>query len=948
MSVRRTPGSTYRLQLHHHFGFTDAVSVLSYLDKLGVTDCYTSPLLKALPDSMHGYDITDHHVLNPDLGSPSDYQRFAETLQKRSMGHLLDFVPNHMGIDPANNPWWRDVLENGTSSPFARYFDIDWSPVKPELKNKVLLPILSDQYGVVLEQGKLQLVFENGRLILSYEEHRLPLNPRHVPDVLKFQIDALQQQMNGSAELREFQSILTELSNLPDMTQQDPAHIEERQREKEVARERLEKLVHSSPSIQSHIMNALKAFNGQVGQPESFDPLHRLLEAQAYRLAYWKTASHEINYRRFFDINQLAGLRMERPDVFEATHELLLSLIKEGKVTGLRLDHPDGLYDPAAYFQTLQAKAGPLYVVAEKILSAGESLRKSWSIDGTSGYDFLNLVNRLWIDPDHGQKLKVIYERFTGKPADSQEEIYRSKKLIMSTSMASELNVLAHLLNQISESNRRWRDFTLDSLRDALREVVACFPVYRTYISAAIPSPSDELTITKAVARARTLNPAIEASIFDFVRMMLIPQRTEGLAEEEYARRLEFAMKFQQYTAPVQAKGVEDTAFYRYNVLLSMNEVGGDLQQFGISVSDFHQANLERQRDWPGSLLATATHDTKRGEDSRARLDVLSELPQEWEHAVSEWATVNRPHKTLVGDRSCPDAHDEYLLYQALLGAWIPNLSSAEAAQLPARLRDYIIKALREAKRYTSWIRPNEEYEKAMLEFLDHLLANKRPGGFLSLFEPFAKRISRDGMVNSLAQLVLKMSSPGVPDMYQGTELWDWSLVDPDNRRPVDFQVRERLLAELESLCGAVPESEGAARCGALRQLVLKWEDGRIKMLITTLALRYRKSHPELFSQGSYIPLHVVGDKADHVVAFAREQGSERLLVMVPRLVAHFTLKTRLWGATRVQIPEAWGAVALKNIFTAEQLKTTGGKGALEISLSDVFATLPVAWLTAL
>ncbi len=712
------------------------------------------------------------------------------------MGHLLDFVPNHMGIDSASNPWWRDVLENGPSSPFARYFDIDWSPIKPELKNKVLLPILGEPYGNALENGQMRLVFEGGSLFLRYGDQSFPVNPRRIPEVLKKNLDVLEKEMKDSADLREFLSILTELSNLPSSSDQDVSRVEERQREKEVARDRLARLVKLSPRIHEHIQERIRAFNGEPGKPESFDALHQFLESQAYRLAYWKTASHEINYRRFFDVNQLAGLRMESADVFEATHERVLRLIADGKVTGLRLDHPDGLYDPQAYFEALQKSVKePIYLVVEKILSKNESLRKAWTIDGTSGYDFLNLVNHLWIDARHAQAFEEIYERFIGESVNIEDVIYQSKRLIMSTSMASELNVLGHMLNQISESNRRWRDFTLDSLRFALREIVACFPVYRTYINGPIASPSDELVITKAVAQAKRRNPATESSIFDFIRDLLIPQRIPGIPIEDYQKHLAFTMKFQQYTAPVQAKGVEDTAFYRCHKFLSLNEVGGDLRQFGVSVSDFHQANIERQKNWPSSMLATATHDTKRGEDSRARLDVLSEIPQEWGREVSRWAEMNRRHKTMLEDQPAPDANDEYLFYQTVIGIWEPNGSEDHIT----RLRDYMIKATREGKRHTSWIRPNEEYEKALVDFVEKTLADHAPGGFSAALEQFGQRIAPIGMINSLSQVALKMACPGVPDFYQGTELWDWNLVDPDNRRPVDYELRKKYMDELET-----------------------------------------------------------------------------------------------------------------------------------------------------
>jgi (1->4)-alpha-D-glucan 1-alpha-D-glucosylmutase len=803
----RVPAATYRLQFHAGFTLRDARARLAYLDRLGVTTCYASPLLAARPASAHGYDLVDPTRLNPDVGGPDDFTAFTDALAARRMTLLLDFVPNHMGIDPAANPWWRDVLENGPSSPFARYFDIDWAPALPELHGKVLLPILGDQYGIALERGDLRLALADGALTLRCAEHDLPVNPRQARLVFERNLVSLEQTLGpDDGHLREFLSILTALRNLPPYTNTDEASIAERHREKEIARERLMRLLEASPAVRGHIEANIVAFNGTPGDASSFDPLHELLEAQAYRLAYWRTAMHEINYRRFFDINDLAGLTMERPEVFDATHALVLEYIGQGRVQGLRLDHVDGLFAPAAYFRRLRdamrrARGAPggaaePYVVVEKILSGAERLPAGWDVDGTTGYDFLNDVNGIFVDGSRAQDVKRIYARFTGRASLPADELYASKTAVMNTSLASELNVLAFELHRISEQDRRSRDFTPESLRDALREIVAAFPVYRTYVSDEGSTPEDARAVETAVARARRRNPATEPSIFDFVRDALLPAERPD-APAGFARRLRFAMKFQQFTGPVQAKGLEDTTFYRYVPLASLNEVEGDLFRFGRSPGEFHEANARRRADWPASMLATATHDTKRGEDARARLNVLSEIPDDWRRAIGRWARLNASQRATVDGVPAPDRHDEYLFYQALLSIWPAGADAAAGAGLTARLQSFMMKAIREAKIHTSWINPYESYERAVADFVDGVVRGRRSDRFLAAFLPLQQRVARAGAMNGLAQLVLKLAAPGVPDIYQGNELWDLHLVDPDNRSPVDFDLRERLLAEL-------------------------------------------------------------------------------------------------------------------------------------------------------
>ena len=952
--ISRQPVSTYRLQLHGGFRFADARERVSYLALLGVTECYSSPHFKANPGSLHGYDICDHSALNPELGTEADYDAFCGALQAHGLGHIVDIVPNHMAADPRSNPWWRDVLENGPSSPFGDFFDIDWDPVKPELKGRVLLPALGDQYGRVLERGELQLRFEDGALHLWYFDMELPINPRQAPRVLSLQLDRLEQEMAGDPALREYLSILTALQNLPVYTERDTARMVERQREKEVARERLAHLVGASSPIRRHVDAVVREINGVAGDPASFDGLHELLENQAYRLAYWRTASDEINYRRFFDINELVGLRMELPAVFDATHALLKRLIDEGKVTGIRVDHPDGLFDPTNYFERLQElSTKPLYVVAEKILAPGEVLNQNWQVEGTTGYGFLNAVSGLFVDPRHVRTLRRVYTRLTGRTESFEEVAYRSRLTIMLTAMASELNVLAYALNRLSEGDRCSRDFTLTNCRKVLREVAACFPVYRTYVAARGASEFDRDVIATAIAEARRRNPLMEDSIFDFLREILLPAcGPEGPGDDPAAQeRLRFAMRTQQFTSPVQAKGVEDTAFYRHLALISANDVGGHPNRLAVAPEDFHAANRHRLATWPLELLATTTHDTKRGEDARARINVLSEIPDQWRKAVVEWMRVNNRHRTKIHGAWAPDRNDEYLFYQALLGMWPAEAASAPVPErapddLVDRLASYVQKAAREAKVHTSWIHEDQEYDRAVGQFVSRTLTGPTAPRFLAAVAPFQRRVARAGMVNSLAQLVLKLASPGVPDFYQGTELWDLSLVDPDNRRPVDFAARQALL---DSLRPAIDRTEaGREAADDVADLLEHWNDGAIKLFVTTCGLRFRREHAGLLLRGDYHALESEGSAADHLVAFARHDGSGTLLAIVPRLVMSLTTDSRslprgpdTWASTRILLPPLAGSVRYRHVLTGESVEATED----HLPAAAVFRTSPVALL---
>ena len=880
------------------------------------------------------------------------------------------------------------MLENGPGSAGARFFDIDWAPVKAALKSKLLLPILGEQYGRVLERGELSLAFADGLLIVKYGDHEFPTNPKHAPQVLRRAVVPLTTELGAdSPQLHEFLSILTSLQNLPELNDETPSDsvmAEERQREKEVARARLVRLVVECPAVGAEIDAAVRETNGVAGRPESFDQLHELLEAQVYRLSHWRTASHEINYRRFFDVNGLAGLRVEDPRVFAATHELLGKLLANGSVQAVRIDHPDGLFDPARYFEMLQQLAGgDLYVVAEKVLSSDERLPARWANAGTTGYNYLNDLNGLFINRTELKRLRRAYAKLAGQTDSFDEVRYDSKRLIIATALASELNVLAHALGRIAEGNRRSRDFTLNSLRDTLTEVVACFPVYRTYVDETGWTTGDRAIVDRAIVRARRRNPAMEASLFDFFREVMMPRSPDngasGAASQELrsndrragyppadageaAERLLFAMKFQQYTGPVQAKGIEDTAFFRYNLLLSLNEVGSDVDRFGRSVEEFHASNGERLREKPLEMIATATHDTKLGEDARARINVLSEIPDEWAREVTRWMRLNRAHRTLVDGEPSPDRNDEYRFYQALVGIWPPDGTAAAAPDGPGsrppwmdsgdlveRVSAYMLKSVKEAKRHTSWLTPNEEYELAVERFVHGALSGSGGARFLPAFTPFARRVMRAGMVNALAQVVLKIGSPGIPDFYQGAELWDLSLVDPDNRRPVDFDHRRRLLASIEPVLALPP----AARTAAVGEMMTNWEDGRIKMLLTTLGLRLRREWPDLFVRGRYLPLVTDVTVRAGLVAFARVLDETAVLFIAPRLTAPLAdtgglpLGGGAWKTSRVILPPELRGRTLRHHVTGAEVQPIAAGGDEWIFAGQVFETVPVGIITA-
>jgi (1->4)-alpha-D-glucan 1-alpha-D-glucosylmutase len=828
--------ATYRVQLHAGFAFDDAAAIVGYLARLGVSHLYCSPYLQAVAGSTHGYDVVDHSRINSELGGAAGHARLAGRLAEAGLGQVLDIVPNHMAVGTRANAWWWDVLEHGVESRYADYFDIDWDPPQPELAGLVLVPVLGDHYGRVLEAGELAVERRDGSLRVRYHDHEAPLSRRTV--------DELDRDDQG-----EITQALIEALN------RDPGALD------------------------------------------------ALLRRQHYRLAYWRTAATELNYRRFFDIAALAGLRAEDPLVFADTHRLILGLVRDGMVDGLRVDHVDGLADPAGYLERLRDATGGAYVVVEKILGPGETLPASWPVSGTSGYDFLNAVNQLFTDPAGEAAMRACYARFTTEGADYADVVYAAKLQLMRDSLAAEVERLTSLLAQVCEGHRRERDFTRRQLRDALRELIAAFPVYRGYAYPGRPvSQADAGHVAAAVATALRRRPGLDAELARFTGELLTGAHPGG-------SEADFMLHFAQVSAPVMAKGAEDTAFYRYLPLASLCEVGGDPGRFGRPVQDFHQAMSDAARHWPESMLTLATHDTKRSGDVRARLSLLAELPQAWEQAVARWARRNEKHKR----DGWPDRNTEYLLYQTLVGAW--PIDAARAAA-------FMAKAVREAKIHTSWTDPDPGYDEAVSAFVAAVLADRE---FVADLERFlaTRRLVELGRVSSLAQVTLLLTCPGIPDLYQGTEVWDLSLVDPDNRRPVDYAARGRLL---DALAGAGPEAALA-----------RADEGGPKLWLIHRLLAHRHRCPDAYGPRSgYQALPVTGARAGHVVAFTRTggpAGAPGLAVVVPRLVAR--LEGRAWDDTTVTVPGGdWISV-----LDAEPVR--GG----QVSVATLLRRFPVAVL---
>jgi (1->4)-alpha-D-glucan 1-alpha-D-glucosylmutase len=971
------PIATIRLQFNAAFRFQDAIRLIPYFKRLGISHIYASPVLLARSGSPHGYDIIDHTELNPEVGGSEGFEELVETLHRYGMGLIMDFVPNHMGIGAADNEWWLDVLEWGPSSPYARFFDIDWTPYEQSLKGKVLLPFLGSQYGTALENGELVFRFDehNGSFSVWYYEHRFPIAVRHYASLLQ----DVSRLANTEEEREDVEQELRDLARWASRLGKGSKQPRRQALEHAEARDlkaALAELYRRSPGVAEAVKALEERYNGTPGEPESFDELHRLLERQAYRLSYWRVASNEINYRRFFDINDLAGLRMEDQELFDITHQLIFRLIHEGKIQGIRLDHVDGLYNPAHYFERLQNRAAyavfqhtehnagngsaqltraridqPLYLLVEKILAHHEQLRQDWQVSGTTGYEFMNLVGEVLTDPESEQALTDVYEEFCPDASSFSDTLLRAKYRVMHDVLASELNVLSNRFNRLAKQSRLTRDFSRIGLRNALTDVVAHFPVYRTYATEAGVSDEDRRDIDWAVARAKKYSRTADTSVYDFIHDVLttdlLNNRIGGKRRREYRKQdvVQLAMSVQQFTSPVMAKSLEDTTFYRYGRFIARNEVGGDPTRLYASPQAFHLENKHRLESRPFCMLTTATHDHKRGEDVRARLNVISETPQRWRQFVFRLAELAGNLRSDEDDATVPSRQDEYVLYQTIVGTWPFDLEGPEWEGIDAyraRIVNYMIKAVREAKVHTSWTAVNAEYENGLTRFIEALLSPRRSKVILREIEAFTKGVMPAGAVNSLAQKLLALTSPGMPDVYQGSEFWDLSLVDPDNRREVPFDRHWKSLEEERS-----PQS-----------ILEEWPSGEVKQYLVRSVLGYRASNPDLFAAGSYEALTSSGHHQHRVLGFCRRLNDSMCVTVTPRLVlpllpdtssserslAESSLIPQGWEDTRVTLPgDDWsGNERFRDLLSGAQV---GVEPDGSIPVADLIRDFPVAFL---
>jgi (1->4)-alpha-D-glucan 1-alpha-D-glucosylmutase len=911
------PIATYRVQLTANFDFDAAAAVVPYLKALGITHLYASPFMKARKGSTHGYDIVDHTKINPELGGDAGFLRLSETLKAHDIGLILDFVPNHVGVHFADNPWWLDVLEWGPASPHAASFDIDWELLPYRARGGVLLPIIGSSYGQALEKGEIELRYDasEGSFSAWYFEHRLPIAPERYSEILRSVVrEARAEDGAAGKRILELASRYRGLRH-PNRKEAPAFKVE----------------LKDTPGSAEIIGRGLHAYRAGPERPAQILALHHLLERQHYRLGHWRLASSDINYRRFFDVNSLAGLRVEDAGTFEAIHRLVKKLIADGRLQGLRLDHIDGLRDPAQYFQRLRRlirdaqgeAAGPFYMVIEKILGEHEKLHAFTGVHGTTGYEWLNAITQVLVDAGGLDPLDEIWRQISNTSPKLDPVLKDAKRRVLATLLTSEFTVLTRLLARIAGGHYSTRDYSADSLRQALELYVLHFPVYRTYLTSAGPSGSDRALISGTIERARADWFAADEGIFDFLRDTLTMDLIKpGRATHSVPRVRRFALKVQQFTGPVMAKSLEDTAFYRYHRLLALNEVGGNPSAKALSADAFHEAMKVRAVEWPHGMTATATHDTKRGEDARTRLLALAEIPGEWASSVARWKILNAPHLVIEGEMRAPSATFEYMLYQALLGAW-PSGEGGDS--LPQRMQAYALKAAREGKQETSWLNPNQAYEAGLRTFLARILDRSVSAEFINSLETLARRTSLLGALNSLSQITLKATMPGVPDFYQGTEFWDLSLVDPDNRRPVDFAGRASLLPLLEN-----PDWASLAQ---------HWPDGNIKLAWTRHLLQLRTELADVFTHGDYLPLRVSGPHRDHVIAFARRRGRDAVITAVAKSFAAFSQGGRVWPPR-----EAFDGTISLSGYSVEGF---ADPDATELRLSDLFSHLPMAALKA-
>lgn len=923
----RIPRATYRLQFAPDFTFNQARAVLPYLAELGIDTLYASPIFRARAGSMHCYDVADMNAVNPELGGADDFTLLAAEARRLNLGWLQDIVPNHMAFD-AQNFMLVDVLENGPHSRYFRTFDIDWEHALESLHGRVLAPFLGCFYGEALESGDIRLNYDAEGFYVAYFDQRYALRLESYLEVLTHCHPPLRRSLGSNhPDHIQFMGVLYLLKTLATGPTRD------RYEQIKFVKQTLWSLYQSNESIRSQLDQSLAEFNGTPGQPESFTRLDTLLKQQHFRLAFWKVASEELNYRRFFSINDLICLRIEEKEVFEHCHGLVLKLVRQGHVSGLRIDHIDGLYDPPKYLERLAAAAPGAYVVVEKILEAGENLPRSWATAGTTGYDFLNQVLGVLCDKAQERRLTAIYHRFANPGGRCEELAAAKKRLIIERHMMGDIDNLASLLKGFAGRYRYGSDLTRHALHRALIEVMVEMPVYRTYLTMQRKADEGRVFLRKALRRALSNNPGL-ANELGFLQKILPLEMNRDLPAEESQPWQHFVMRFQQFTGPLMAKGIEDTLLYVYNRLICLNEVGGSPEHFGVAPADFHQFNQVRARHWPHTMNTTATHDTKRGEDTRARIAVLSELPQEWERHLRQWNRINTSLKKRVRRRLVPDKNDEYFLYQTLLGAY--PLQPFEKNDFAQRIRDYAIKAVREAKVHTGWLKPDSAYEEAYLAFIDGLFDKHHP--FFSDFLPFQEKIAFYGMLNSLSQVLIKATCPGVPDIYQGCEFWDLSLVDPDNRRPVDYAIRHQNLSTLKKSAEVDPAE-------LLKELRAHWQDGRIKLYLTWRCLQARRQQAEIFLEGDYVPLKIKGSGVSSLLAYARTWENHSAIVVAPRLLSGLVdpgtwpLGERVWGDTEITLPEKMKG------FWRDCLSGRSLSGGDTLSVGRLLRDLPCALL---
>ncbi|HWF38321.1 MAG TPA: malto-oligosyltrehalose synthase [Candidatus Acidoferrales bacterium] len=945
----RIPSATYRLQFNARFRFHDAEKIVPYLHDLGISHLYASPVLQAKSGSEHGYDVADPTRLNADLGTDEDFERLTTALKQHGMGLFLDIVPNHMA-STVENPWWADLLTQGEDSPYATYFDIDWQSSGSKFpvlqRGRIVLPVLSDFYDHLLTEQRLVLRFGENGFFIEAEGNPFPLNPRTYSLVLGRCIQALKSAPQPEETLvRTLEEIIARLQNYDGIAEANPAIRD------------LWRLFDSSPSFHSALDATLTAFNGIKGDPASFDTLNDLLSAQVYRLAFWRNASEEVNYRRFFGLNELVALRIENCDAFRDDHARIFQMVAAGQVDGLRIDHIDGLRDPMAYLERLQKVDIPAdpqdsdalrtYTVVEKITSGRETLPKEWPTAGTTGYDYLNAVNTLFVDAVGSRQLEEIYRHFTGIRSSFGETWNVRKKQVMEEMFASDIRRLTWRLGHLAALDRLGTDIPMRELVRGLKEITAALPIYRTYFRDLQLLDRDRPYLTRAfeIARERAPQTAVSDAGFDFLQSVFLLRPSRDLHKHK-AEWLDFLESWQQFTGAVMGKGLEDTAFFVHHGLISLNEVGTNplRKEIAFGVTAFHRYNLRTKAERPFTLNTTSTHDTKWSEGVRARINVLSEMPGEWKTSLESWSQWNHPKKSMVDGRLVPSPNEEVLLYQSMLGIWpVEPLDAGTRAKLCDRLQKFMLKAAREAKTHSSWVSPNEAHENALKRFICSVLNGGPENNFLSDFSDFAARIAPAGICNACAQVLLKIASPGVPDFYQGNELWDLRLTDPDNRNPVDFVERMKLLGEL-------PNSPEGNTLANTTELLAQWQDSRLKLYLTREALNFRRANRGVFLKGVYLPLEIDGSQRHSVCAFARHFENSWALVVVPRLTASlpresfFPLKEASWGSTSIALPPSAPAT-WKNIFTGEDLGASRARRRKSLTVASVFSRLPFALL---